>query len=234
MSLRNRILWLVVFSVAMGYLETAVVVYLRQLYYPQGFGFPLVALSPEVGLVEILREAATVVMLAGVAMLTGLNARQRLAFFLLAFAVWDLSYYVFLKLFLDWPTSWLTWDILFLIPAPWIGPVLSPVIVSFSMIAMSAAILRNEILGTSMNLGWRPWSLLLSGCLLIVLTWMWDYIAFSGGIIYSPERALAVLSAYVPHQFNWWLFSLGEGLIIAGIVRLHVPESSLTATMSGT
>lgn len=231
MSLRNRILWLVVFSVAMGYLETAVVVYLRQLYYPLGFGFPLVPLSPEVGLVEILREAATLMMLAGVAMLSGPNARQRLAFFLLAFAIWDLSYYVFLKLLLNWPASWLTWDILFLIPVPWIGPVLSPVIASFSMIAMASVILRCEILGISMNLGWRSWSLLLSGCLLIVGTWMSDYIAFSGRIIDSPERTLAVLAAYVPHHFNWWLFSVGEGFIIAGIIMLRVPAGRLAATM---
>jgi len=79
-SLRKQLLWLIFFSVAMGFLETAVVVYLRLLYYPKGFEFPLVALSDKVAVVEILREAATVVMLAGVGFLTGKNLPQRIAF----------------------------------------------------------------------------------------------------------------------------------------------------------
>jgi hypothetical protein len=37
----KTIIWLAVFSMAMGYLESAVVVYLRKLYYPDGFKFPL-------------------------------------------------------------------------------------------------------------------------------------------------------------------------------------------------
>ena len=32
---------LLLYAVAMGYLEAAVVVYLRAIYYPEGFSFPL-------------------------------------------------------------------------------------------------------------------------------------------------------------------------------------------------
>lgn len=221
MSLSNRILWLIAFSIAMGFLETAVVVYLRLLYYPQGFGFPLVVLSPEVGIVEIFREAATIIMLLGVGMLTGHNGRQRLAFFLISFAIWDLFYYVFLKLALDWPASLFTWDILFLIPAPWVGPVLSPIIICFTMLTFSGIILRNERMGNSYNLNWEHWSFIISGSLIIIISWMWDYIAYSGRISDSPDRALEVLSTYVPVYFNWWMFGVGEALIITGIALYY-------------
>lgn len=221
MSLRNRILWLIAFSIAMGYLEAAVVVYLRYLYYPEGFRFPLVVLSPEVGLVEIFREAATVIMLLGVGILAGYNARQRLAFFLMAFAIWDLFYYVFLKLTLGWPESFLTWDILFLIPAPWVGPVLSPVLVCFTMLALATVILLNERVGLSRGLNWRHWLFIVSGSLVIVINWMWDYIVYSGRISDSPDKALEVLSSYVPVHFNWWMFGFGEALIIMGIALYY-------------
>jgi hypothetical protein len=202
----------------MGFLEAAVVVYLRELYYPNGFAFPLVVLGPKVGIVEILREAATLVMLLSIAFLTGHNNRQRFAYFLIAFAVWDSFYYIFLKLFLDWPASFLTWDILFLIPAPWVGPVLSPLIACTTMLVLAWIILRNEIQGITRRLEWVHWLLLVVGSLVIVGVWMWDYISLSGGLSASPEQALAVLSTHVPSTFNWWAFSAGEGLILAGIV----------------
>ena len=216
-NLKHRIIWLIFFSIAMGFLETAVVVYLRLLYYPEGFDFPLVVMGPSVGLVEILREAATVIMLLGVGVLAGINARQRFAFFLLSFAIWDLFYYIFLKIFLDWPASVFTWDILFLIPAPWVGPVLSPVIICFTMIALTSIILYNEKHQAPKYLTWQHWSLLIAGSLIVIASWMWDYIAYSGRITDSPENALEVLASYVPETFNWWIFGVGEGLIVLGI-----------------
>jgi hypothetical protein len=216
-NLRSRIIWLIIFSIAMGFLETAVVIYLRLLYYPDGFDFPLVVMSPAVGVVEILREAATVVMLLGVGVLAGANTRQRFAFFILSFAIWDLFYYIFLKIFLDWPSSFFTWDILFLIPAPWVGPVLSPVIICFTMIALTTIILSNEKQQSPKYLTWQHWSLLIAGSLVVITSWMWDYIAYSGRISDSPEKALEILASYVPEHFNWWMFGVGEGLIVLGI-----------------
>jgi hypothetical protein len=217
MSLRNRIIWLVVFSIAMGFLETAVVIYLRLLYYPKGFGFPLTVMGPAVGAVEILREAATVIMLLGIGMLAGTNARQRFAFFILSFAIWDLFYYIFLKIFLNWPESLFTWDILFLIPAPWVGPVLSPVIICFTMILLTAIILSNEKQPTPKYLTRQQWTLLISGSVVVITSWMWDYIAYSGRISDAPDKALEALASYVPEQFNWWMFGIGEVLIVLGI-----------------
>jgi hypothetical protein len=221
MSLRKRIIWLIVFSIAMGFLETAVVIYLRLLYYPDGFDFPLVVMSPEVGAVEILREAATVVMLLGVGMLAGTNARQRFAFFIMSFAIWDLFYYIFLKLFLDWPESLLTWDILFLIPAPWVGPVLSPIIICFTMLILTYTILQNEKKANARGLNWKEWTLIIGGSFVVVMSWMWDYVSYSGRISDSPDKALEVLASYVPEQFNWWTFGVGEVLILIGIFLFY-------------
>jgi hypothetical protein len=221
MSLRNRIIWLVVFSIAMGFLEAAVVVYLRELYYPNGFAFPLVVLDQHVGLVEIGREAATIVMLVSLGMLVGQNFRQRLSFFLISFAVWDLFYYVFLKLTLDWPSSLFTWDILFLIPAPWVGPVLSPIVICFTMTGLAAMILRMDHDGQSLRFNWTHGSLLISGSLVVVITWMWDYLALSGTLWGSPEKALEILAHYTPTHFHWWAFALGEALILFGMTAIY-------------
>src|SRR5262245_6234060 len=102
-SIRRTIICLTAFSVAMGYLEAAVVIYLRRLYYPHGFDFPLVPITPDIGLIEFLREAATIIMLLGIAVIGGRNLAQRFALFIYSFAVWDIFYYVFLKIFDHWP-----------------------------------------------------------------------------------------------------------------------------------
>src|SRR5262245_57041808 len=120
----------------MGFLEAAVVIYLRALYYPNGFAFPLVPIAPALAGVEVWREAATVVMLLAVGWLAGKNAAQRLAFFAYGFAVWDVIYYGALYATTGWPESLFTWDVLFLIPVPWVGPVGSAVLVACLMIVL--------------------------------------------------------------------------------------------------
>ncbi|MDM7913877.1 MAG: hypothetical protein QUU85_01235, partial [Candidatus Eisenbacteria bacterium] len=113
--------WIVlIYSIAMGVLEAAVVVYLRRIYYPAGFGLPLVAMDPFVLRVEIAREAATIVMIACVALLAAPQPWSRLMAFLVVFGAWDLAYYAGLKLWLGWPARLFEPDILFLIPKVWV------------------------------------------------------------------------------------------------------------------
>jgi hypothetical protein len=135
-----------VFAVAMAYVESAVVAYLRFLYYPGGFGSDLTtlaAMAPRTQAIEIGREAATVVMLVAVALLAARrSAWERVALFIWAFAVWDIFYYVWLYAILRWPRSLMTLDVLFLIPRVWVAPVLLPVVVSGIMMAAALAILR--------------------------------------------------------------------------------------------
>jgi hypothetical protein len=114
--MRNTIVWLTLFGISMGFLETSVVVYLREILYPNGFDFPLSMFPKHLALTEILREAATVIMLVAVGIFTGRTRTEKFGFFIFTFAVWDIFYYVFLKALLNWPESLLTWDILFLIP----------------------------------------------------------------------------------------------------------------------
>jgi hypothetical protein len=215
----NRTLWLILFSIAMGFLEATVVIYLREIYYPQGFTFPLTIMDPKLAIIELFREAATVVMLIGVGVLTGSNVNQRLAYFLSAFAIWDLFYYVFLKLALGWPMSWFTWDILFLIPVPWVGPVLAPCIASLTMIVLALALYHRDNLNPMNRLKMTEWLLIATGCIVIVGTWMSDYFSVVSGRSLTPEESVQVFSNYIPQSFHWGIFSLGEGLLLAAIAR---------------
>jgi hypothetical protein len=139
----------VVFGIAFGYIEAAVVVYLRAIFYPDGFNFPLSMTNSNPSWNRLLftetgREVATIVLITTGAILFGKNLRQRIAYFLIIFAAWDIFYYIWLKLLLDWPASIMDWDILFLIPMPWAGPVLAPVIISVAMLLLAGIILYHD------------------------------------------------------------------------------------------
>lgn len=219
--MQKQLMWLVLFSIAMGFLESAVVVYLRQLYYPTGFRFPLTIMDMHVFVTELLREAATLIMLVGVAVLGASSARQRFAFFLIAFAVWDIFYYVFLKLLLDWPESLLTWDILFLLPVPWVGPVLAPCIVSLTMVLLAAVILTSDTQIKRGQINFLEWSLLGSGSLVLLVSWTWDYVVLFGPGIPSAEQSISFYATYIPQHYSWWLFGLGEFLLLAAIYSFY-------------
>ena len=132
--MRKKLWYLFIFALAMGYLEASVVVYLRQLLYPDGFTFPIKQIGADHAFVELGREAATVLMLLAVAFIAERTKRGRLICFMLMFGIWDIAYYLWLLVTISWPASLLTWDILFLIPVIWTGPVLAPVLVSVLMI----------------------------------------------------------------------------------------------------
>jgi hypothetical protein len=224
-SITQTFLLLFFFAIAMGFLEGIVVVYMRQLYYPDGFDFPLTFLSPAMLKVEWLREIATVVMLVTIAWLAGRYFIQRLSYFLFTFAVWDIFYYIALKLILDWPSSWLTWDILFLIPITWLGPVLAPVICSLTMIAMAVLYTFLPVKGHPVIIRPLDWILVLSGSALIFFTFISDYLNLilrNGRITDadSPEvkeQLWKAITSFVPDHYNWLLFFTGELLIIVSV-----------------
>lgn len=144
MKSTRTILLVAIFAAAFAFVESSVVVYLRQIFYPEGFTFPLSPASVSHVGVELAREFSTIVMLVAVAMIAGRGRWQRFSYFLIGFGVWDILFYVWLKLILNWPASVFDWDILFLIPIRWIGPVIAPVLVSLAMIAGGLLILRRE------------------------------------------------------------------------------------------
>lgn len=137
-----------VFAAAFGFVEAVVVVYLRAAtgllpgyqgtlsevirrsgeFYQQSQAisqFPQSLLT-----LEVFREAATIVMLGSVALLTAAKLSSRAAVFLWTFAIWDITYYAVLWATVRWPLSLRDPDVLFLIPRPWISPVWYPLLVS--------------------------------------------------------------------------------------------------------
>ena len=158
-----KIIAIILFAISMAYLESALVVYLREILaisYPSqipsstelALKIPYFALianpltvipNVKILIIEIFREAATIIMLFTFALLVGRKFREKAAIFLLSFAVWDIFYYVFLYVLLGWPASLATMDILFLIPLPWLAPVWVPLLMSTIMIIIAGFLFRH-------------------------------------------------------------------------------------------
>jgi hypothetical protein len=219
----SRLLWVTFMAVSMAFLESAVVIYLRELYYPAGFAFPMVSMPGKIVLTELLRELATLVMLLAIGFLAGKNALQRFAWFIYSFAIWDLFYYVFLKLVLNWPESWFTWDVLFLIPVVWTGPVLAPVIVSLTMIILAFTLLFFDPRQEKLTIRKPLIFLVIPGSVLIFLSFIWDFTGFlhrqySVAAMMDPKTAFMALNFYIPVFFNWFLLLAGELAVFSGIL----------------
>ena len=195
------------FAIAMAHVETMIVVYLRRLYYPDGFRFPLVIIDTPTLLLELEREAATLVMLAAYGLAAGRTKAGKLGNFLIAFGVWDIFYYVWLKVVLGWPASLLTWDVLFLIPVPWVGPVLAPVSVAGTMIGMGLVLLHLEQRGAVLAAGAGVWAAQAAACLVIIASFTLDVLPR------LPNHG-ALLSEWIPTTYRWWMLVLGQALAI--------------------
>ncbi len=225
-QIKSKISAIIIFSIAMAALEGAVVVYLRALYYPNGFTVALKLIDEHILLVEVVREIATLIMLVCIACLVGKRWHDRFAYFLLSFAIWDIFYYVWLKIFIDWPSSFFEWDILFLIPITWLGPVLAPIISSLTMIVFAIVILKKS---NPLKFSFLVTSCLLIGSVLILFTFMQDYgnlllntdSVFDYPNLLKNERFVKAASIYLPKSYNWFLFILGELLICICVVWLY-------------
>jgi hypothetical protein len=204
-TVTRRLLWTVVFGVAFGWLEAAVVVYLRRIYYPDGFAFPLRIIDEPLLAVELGREAATLVMLATIGALAGRTRWQRFACFLVAFGVWDLVYYLGLKLALGWPPSLATWDMLFLLPWPWVGPVYAPATVAVLMVVFGILVARREENDPPTHADLVNWLLGAAGASILLYTWLHDIDAGLHGAL--------------PQHYPVGLFLLGCALLVACGVR---------------
>ncbi len=218
----SRLLFLTgIFSVAMGVLEAVVVVYIRMLYYPAGFGFPLKFLSAAMMQTEWIREIATIVMLAAVGILSGKDNFRRFLYFLFSFAVWDITYYAALKIFLNWPASLFDWDVLFLIPVPWLSPVLAPVICSVLMIIMAVSYLYMKEAVNNFKVHPRQWLTTLTGAALVLISFTSDFttlIIQSGFNLKEDSGFWSAAGGYVPGKFGRLIFITGTVLILLSII----------------
>ena len=227
MKLTRVLVALVLFGVGFAYVEAAVVVYLRDILQPvrqellagapHHDVFPLLsseqlqAAGPKYGravMTELARELATLLILGAVALAIARNFRQGLAGFMIAFGVWDIFYYLFLRLLLGWPQSLLTWDVLFLLPTVWAGPVISPLLVAVAMITAGLVILRREARGRPVPFAWPHWATILAGAVIIICAFCWDWQNTSTG--------------GWPNPFNWPLFILGMAVGAAGFGHAFV------------
>ncbi|HUV86310.1 MAG TPA: hypothetical protein VMX79_04290 [bacterium] len=207
----RELFWLAVFGVAFGYLEGAVVVYLRTIAYAGGYSFPLEPIPPLILGTEMGREAATLAMLAAAALATGGRALLKLARFLFCFGLWDIFYYVGLKILLGWPPSLFTWDVLFLIPVPWSAPVLAPASVAVCFVAVGAyGIIRRGAVRTRL---WQ-WGAAGAGAALILATFVWNV---------GPCVSGARLSSY-----PWPLFGLGLAAFAAAFAAVFIETERLS------
>jgi hypothetical protein len=158
----TRFCVVVVFSIAFANIEASVVVYLKHIFHPDGFKFPMTVFGEgphfrRFLFTEIGREAATMVLILTTCWLAGRNRQQRFAYFLAIFAVWDIFYYVWLRILSNWPATIMDWDILFLIPVAWASPVLYPVLISLVWLVWAAIILYLDSCGRSLRPTMTDW-----------------------------------------------------------------------------
>ncbi len=204
---------LTAFAVAMALLEAAVVVYMRRLYYPENplELFPLRFLNSYDPSLELSREVATIVMIITVALLAERsNLTRKFAAFVFVFGVWDLFYYVWLKVLMDWPRTWLEWDVLFLIPMIWLGPWVCPASIATLFIIWGGWVLRSR---RQMTLTLRGLAIFVVGAVLGLITFMQPAAAV---MMEAEPDALTALSQYTPGQFWWWLFAVSFVMMATG------------------
>ncbi|MDX1315268.1 MAG: hypothetical protein R3356_07175 [Eudoraea sp.] len=223
-TLGSKISVITLFAIAMALLEAAVVIYLREIMYPEGFKFPLEPIHPHIALTEILREAATLIMLVCIGLLSGRTFSQRFAWFIYSFAIWDIFYYIFLWILIGWPESLMTWDVLFLIPATWTGPVLSPLILTLLMISFAMIILYFAEKGAETRIRALEWGGLLLGVIVLVFAFIYDYMkhmlsefSFTELLHMGDPRIREFAMTYIPDYFPWIIYSIGFMLLLAPI-----------------
>lgn len=205
---------LIAFGIAFGFLEAAVVVYLQVISEPvrAAAGIPPAALFPLIKIeqigsylrivkIEAVREAATIVMLVSIALAATRDARTWLAAFSVVFGVWDLVFYASLKIMTGWPASFANWDLLFLLPVPWTGPVLAPSIVAASLVTGGILALMRQ----PRRVDRITWMLLLAGGTIVFVSFIWEW--------------RDVVAGLMPKNFPWIIFAAGELTGIAGFAR---------------
>jgi len=203
-----------VFAAAMAWVESAVVFYIRTMvdriepHQPEPL--PLIG---TLGPVELARELATLIMHFTIGMLAGRTWRARIGYMAVSFGIWDIFYYVFLKIMCGWPNSLLDWDILFLLPLPWWGPVLAPVSIAMLMILWGTLASQFERKPGPLLSNWRVWVLNSIGVALALYVFMADAIRVA-------DQGVEVIRNVLPSRFNWVLFCVALLLMAAPAIRL--------------
>ena len=145
-------------------------------------------------------------MLASVGMLAGRRGWERSGVFVFCFGVWDLFYYVFLKVSIGWPAALTDWDILFLIPYPWIGPVIAPVLIALLMVVTGYLFIRRYDRGGQIKPDRHVWILAIAGVAVLLFSFLSDTGAAFGR------------SAPLPYGYTY--LAVGLALCVAALWRV--------------
>ena len=215
----HRLPLVAAYAVAMAFVEAAVVVYLRESYGIEDLVRDLPTAADRLTAIELGREGATIVMLLAVGCLAGRRLQDRLGHFGFAFGVWDIAYYGWLAAIEGWPRSPLDWDVLFLIPVPWWGPVLAPALIAAVMCVGGAAAVLGSDRGVSWRLTWTNAAIAAVGIAIVLYTFTVD------GLGALPDGLDAVAQVR-PSSFQWPLFLLGFTVMSWAGLRITWPGQS--------
>jgi len=211
--LRKKLWYIGIFAVAMAYLESAVVVYLRRIYNITDLTTSLSRFDSQISSIEVGREVMTLIMLLAVGWTVGKNFQSRVGFAIFTFGLWDIFYYIWLRVFIGWPTSLFNSDLLFLIPLPWWGPVMSPILIALLMMLSGERAVLFAERGTRIHFRPLDWTALTIGVLIILYSFMADSLTL------LPAN-LEMLSEVKPTAFNWLLYMIGFALVVFSVYRV--------------
>jgi hypothetical protein len=203
----------------MAYVEAASVSYLRQIYRIEDIVRDLPREADRFTAIEVGREAATIAMLLAVGVVAGRALQARIGCFVLAFGAWDIAYYGWLALIEGWPRSPFDWDVLFLIPLPWWGPVLAPAAIAAVMCVGGAAAVVQSDRGHSWRLTRANAIATAAGMAIVLYAFMADAIAA------LPDGTQAVNDVR-PSDFQWEIFLAGFVLMSWAGLRVTWPGPS--------
>ena len=211
---RSRWFLVVVFAIGMAWAEAASVYYLRAMTDRiQPYQENPLPVRGVLGQVELVREAATLVMLLTIGMLAARTWPKRLGYTAVAFGVWDIFYYVFLRIICDWPKSLFDWDVLFLLPLPWWGPVLAPSCIAVLMIVWGTLATQSIDRRPATSVAWPVWGMNWLGIALALYLFMADSLG-------AVHQGLDATRHVLPRPFNWSVFSVALALMAAPVAQI--------------
>ncbi len=97
---------------------------------------------------------------------------------------------------------------------------IAPVILACFMIGIALMLIAKQI-----PLNWREWTLFILGSFISILSFTVDFVTYlteneGNTELYKDVGALSL--TYVPTDFDWWIFCIAVGCIVAGILSYYV------------
>ena len=204
---------IIIFALAFAYVEASVVVYLRVMYSISDLLMDFPTVPDQYTIIEIGREASTIIILAIIGWIAGKQKQDKIGYAIFAFGLWDIFYYGWLYIFIGWPKTLFDWDVLLLIPLPWWGPVLAPIIISVLLVISGYLATSFAEKGIFVKLSLFDWIIIFL-CVILAL-----YV-FMNGSIHALLSGIDAVNKVRPNNFNWHLFLIAISGMVFVIVKL--------------